>query len=370
MSVYRPKGSPFYHFDFQFRGDRFHGSTRQTERRTAEAVERTERERVKAAASAGTPAGAITLDHAAGRYWQEVGQHQAGAENTKVDLAYLIEHLGKDRPLDTITGDDVAKLVAWRRGHRIAATGKLVAPGTVDRTTKMLRRLFTHAREAWHMRFDREPVWRKHLIDKPHEHERVRELQDDEAARLDEVLRDDYRPLFDYAQATGQRKAECYGLRWSEVNWGTRQIVRRGKGGRPNMVPITDEVRAILWPLRGHHPEFVFTYVVQRTQKIKGEQLVKGERHPITKGSLNSRWRRMRKAAGVNDFRFHDFRHTFATGLLRDCNNLRIVQQALCHRDIKTTVRYAHVLDDDLARALDRHQKSRNKSRTALRKIG
>jgi hypothetical protein len=46
MSVYHPKGSPFY--DFQFRGSRFCGSTGRTSRREAEAVERAERERGRA----------------------------------------------------------------------------------------------------------------------------------------------------------------------------------------------------------------------------------------------------------------------------------------------------------------------------------
>ena len=47
MSVYRPKGSPFYHYDFQMRGRRFHGSTGRKSRRDAEAVEQGERERAK-----------------------------------------------------------------------------------------------------------------------------------------------------------------------------------------------------------------------------------------------------------------------------------------------------------------------------------
>jgi hypothetical protein len=144
----------------KYRGDRFCGSTRQTERRAAEAVEREERERAKVATKVATPG--MSLDQAAQRYWQEVAQHQVGANNTKHDLAFLIDHFGKERRLDTITGDDVAKLVAWRRGHRVPTTGKLVNSGTVDRTTKMLRRLFAYAKEAWHLRFDREPIFPMH----------------------------------------------------------------------------------------------------------------------------------------------------------------------------------------------------------------
>jgi integrase len=59
----------------------------------------------------------------------------------------------------------------------------------------------------------------------------VRELREDEADRLDAAMRDDYAPLFDFVRATGQRKSECYLLRWAEVDWGARQIKRKGKGG-------------------------------------------------------------------------------------------------------------------------------------------
>ena len=49
------------------------------------------------------------------------------------------------------------------------------------------------------------------------------------------------------------------------------------------------------------------------------------------------------KNAGVQDFRFHDFRHDFATKLLRETGNLKIVQRALNHAEIQSTARYAHV---------------------------
>ena len=47
-------------------------------------------------------------------------------------------------------------------------------------------------------------------------------------------------------------------------------------------MPITDAIREILWPLRGHHQDRVFTYVAQQT---RGD-MVRGERYPITKSGL------------------------------------------------------------------------------------
>jgi integrase len=371
VSVYKHKDSPFYHFDFQFKGARFHGSTGCTSKREAEAVERTERERAKQQVKSSS-AVSTKLDDVAGRYWNEIGQHHAGADTTWRDIERLIGYFGETKLLTEIQDDDVAKLVAWRRGHRVTPQGRgkknaapLVAPATVNRsTTEVLKKLFTRAK-AWGIRFDHEPNWKRHWLKEPQE--RVRELHAAEAERLDDATRDDYRPILDFASASGLRLNECL-LRWSEVNWDVRRVEKQGKGDKRVSVPITAAIREILWPLRGHHPEMVFTYVAKRTRK--GEKLVRGERYPITYNGLKSAWKRIRAAAAVTDFRFHDFRHDFATKLLRDSGNLKLVQKALNHADIKTTARYAHVMDDEVAAALDRVQKSRRKSRNPTSKVG
>jgi integrase len=164
------------------------------------------------------------------------------------------------------------------------------------------------------------------------------------------------------------RLKECVTLRWREVDFGARQIVRLGKGGRRVVFPITDSVRDILFPLQGQHPEFVFTYVAVYGNKRLG--LVRGERYPISYNGAKSAWQRIRARAGLIGFRFHDFRHDFGTKLLRDSGNLKLVQKAMNHRDIKSTLRYAHVLDDDVAAAVERLAESRKKSRKGDRKAG
>src|ERR1700736_1961820 len=97
MSVYRPKGSPFYQFDFWCRGHRFHGSTKRTNRREAEAVEREERERAKQKTAGRTSGVSLQIDDVAGRYWKEVGQHHAGADNTWRDLERLVKYFGRTK---------------------------------------------------------------------------------------------------------------------------------------------------------------------------------------------------------------------------------------------------------------------------------
>jgi integrase len=216
----------------------------------------------------------------------------------------------------------------------------------------------------WGVRFQHEPTWTRHLL--PESLERVRELSDAEADALAAVMRADYAPFFAFARATGLRLAECL-LRWSEVDWAVKQIRKPGKGGRYVMTWITSEVREILWPLRGHHPEFVFTYVPQRAGLIIPNE--NNSRRPITYAGVQMAWRRLRKRAGLVGFRFHDFRHDFASKVLRTTGNLKLTQKALNHRDIKTTLRYAHVLDSEVADAMEALAKSRKRPRINLKAV-
>jgi integrase len=321
----------------------------------------------------------LRLDDVAGRYWQEHGQHLAGAGNMWGLLGLLLEYFGKDKLITEIGDDDVARMVAWRRGHQAHRSSDLellISPHTVNTTLTALRRLFTRCK-LWGVRFQNEPKWSRHLLKVPAE--RVRELSDDEADKLDAVMRDDYRPFFDFARASGLRLRECL-LKWTEVegleisskprgqskapteNFAQRgQIVKLGKGGKRVSVPITLEIADILRPLRGHHPEFVFTFIAERSNCGR----ICGQRYPLTYAGVQSAWRRLKSRSGVEGLRFHDLRHDFATKLLRETGNLRLVQKALGHASIKTTTRYAHVLDSEVADAMERMSRNR-KLRTGL----
>jgi len=375
MSVYRAKKSPYWQYDFQIRGHRFHGSTECTARRDAEKFEAIERDkakaRVKAIARSQT---SLLIDDVADRLWNDSAQYDADSKATETNLARLIEYFGKAKALIDIDHGEAKKLIAWRRGHRVSRRGKLtkeerealplVANATVNRsTTKVLQRLFTFAKSEGAV-FEKEPKWGDLLLPEPPE--RVRELQNEEGAALDDAMRDDYEPFFAFVRASGLRLKECVTLRWSEVNFGTKQIVRVGKGSRRVVFPITPAVRDVLFALQGQHPEFVFTYVAICGNKRLNR--VRGQRYPLTYNGAKSTWQRMRAIAGLTDFRFHDFRHDFGTKLLRDSGNLKLVQKAMNHRDIKSTLRYVHVLDEDVAAAVERLAESRKKSRTTVRK--
>jgi integrase len=371
MSVYRPKKSPFYHYDFQLKGNRFFGSTECTARKDAERFESGERERAKSLLKAMQRSRAsLAIDDVADRLWEAKAQYDADSKATEANLERLIGYFGAAKPLTEIDHTAAMQMVAWRRGQRVSRrkdskSAPLIANATVNRSaTKVLERLFTFAK-AEKTLFENEPKWDELLLPEPEE--RVRELQDHEGTALDAATRADYEPFFSFVRASGMRLKECVTLRWSEVNFGTKQIVRIGKGGRRVVFPITTAIREILFPLQGHHEEFAFTYIATYGNRRLGR--VRGQRYPLSYTGTKSAWQRMRAASGVDDFRFHDLRHDFGTKLLRDSKNLKLVQKAMNHRDIKSTLRYAHVLDEDVAAAVEQLEESRKKSRTTVRKV-
>lgn len=393
MGIERRPTSKFYYYTFKHEGLRYSGSTQKTTEREALAVEKAEKAKVKAS-TFGLPKGqpaplhrassaARTLKEVCQRYFDEVGQHHSGHDNTLRDLNRLVQFFGEQRDITTITDNDVARLVTWRRKQRVPGKGPehtrpFLQPATINRsTTEVLKKLFTRAK-VWRVRFEYEPRWRDHWLEEPEE--RVREFYEGEAERLTEETRDDYAPILAFARATGFRRKTCALLCWQNVNWQTGWVTIKGKGRKTNRTPITNALRAILWPLREHASkptDPVFTYVAQRTQVQIGKRpaLVKGRRYPMTVSGLKTAWRRLRAKAGLDgkdgtdSFRFHDFRHDLGTKALREGATIMDVQKMLNHSKATTTMKYLHAADQDIRHALEARAASWMEPRPKLKEV-
>lgn len=366
MSIYKPQNSPYYAFDFQLKRRRFCGSTGSTSRTEAQKIERAKRSEAAKQLQAEAAAGAapLTVDAAAARYWLEVGQYHRGSDTTFANLERLVAYFGKAKRIDQIGDDDVAKLVAWRRAQRAGNSPKrpFVSNATVNRSTvEPLQKMLNRAAESWKVTLPLKPDWKLHLLPEPQE--RVREVRGGEEEIIAAAIRPDYLPIVKFARLSGLREAECL-LRKDDVDLADGTIWRTGKGGKRIRKPISTAMRTILMAEMANPTEFVFTYVAHRAVK-GGNGHVRGARLSITASGLKSIWRRSKsRKSGAKlpaDLRFHDLRHDFATKLLRETRNLRLVQIALGHSKIETTTKYAHVLEEEVLAGMEAMTKTTRK---------
>lgn len=141
---------------------------------------------------------------------------------------------------------------------------------------------------------------------------------------------------------TGMRVAELVGLQVGDVDLEAKTLRLAAKGGKRPQKFITRECRQLLQPLvRGKAKEDpVF-------QSAGG--------HAITDRQVRRILNHWASLTGITkDVHPHLLRHTFATSLLQQTGNLRLVQLALDHESPKTTAIYAHVVDGELQSAMEK----------------
>ena len=377
MSVYRRGSAKNFSYDFQLQNLRFSGTLPTANEREAKRLEKEirEREKIKLAASKGTrPDGRMTLEVATSRYWDEVGQHHKNASTTWKSLGWLTAAIGSKTLLDQISDDLVAELVAKRRAEtkptnrkkkkKDAPPPKLVGPATVNRTmTEVLRKVMNRAQNVWKVSVG-DITWRQHFLKEPKE--RIREATEAEESGVMAELERGYDDAVAFAFASGCRRGEIVprdpndknaeeryrGLVWRRVDFGNRQFIVVGKGGKERIIPMTTTLFKLLWRQQGNHTEHVFTYEAARTLKKEGLERVRGQRYPITDAGLRTAMRRAVDGAGVTNLRFHDTRHTMATRTLRS-SNIKVVQNMLGHERITTTEKYAHAMVEDIRAGME-----------------
>lgn len=347
MTVYKSKNSPYWQYDFQIRGRRYHGSTGCTSKRAAEAVERRERH---AAALPETRRPPITVDEAAGLY-QDHAETLPSWPTINYMLDALVDGLGARKLVSEITQRDLQIYFARRRDSRSNAT--------VNREIENARAMWRHADDS---KYDigEIPNWSALMF-------KVgktvpRELSAEEERRLFQHLRADVRDAVEFMLKSGWRRGEVLGLRWSDVTMPTKQARTKIKGGDTIARPLTTALVEIIARQKVAGP-FVFTYVCEKNR----DKRRKGERYPLTPTALRKPFAEALTAAKIDGFRIHDLRHTRGTRIVRATGSLAAAKGALAHQRIETTLRYAHVLDQDIRDALDASD-SRNSPEARPRK--
>jgi len=136
---------------------------------------------------------------------------------------------------------------------------------------------------------------------------------------------------------TGCRRGEIRDLKWSEVD-GDALRLADGKTG-PRTVHLSAAARAVIDRQRRGNGRFVFPSPVDP-----------GRPH----GGNLALWNRVRERAGLAGVRLHDLRHTYASQAVMKGVPLPVVARLPGHRNVRMTMRYAHVGDRDVMEAAER----------------
>ncbi|MCK7611998.1 tyrosine-type recombinase/integrase [Roseibium sediminicola] len=340
--------SPYYHYDFVLTIDghrrRFHGSTGETTKSRAQKFEDKEKRRVRDEG----PNDNMTLGEACLRYHEEVIEGTSNEINELAAMKHCCRLIGSDRRLTSLTTDDIAIAVRKRAGETKGKKNPtLIAPATVNRQIiEIMRKVLKRAKRVWHVRLDLDAYdWAGMRLKEPKE--RVREFVGDEADRFWDMMRADYAPFVWFLLSRGLRVNAVTGMSKDRLDEPRNRIQIWIKGEGWVWVPVTKEQMAVIVQEAKKAPgKAVWSYEMQRHPH-------RGKRRPITYNGFRRTIQTALKAAGITDFRIHDLRHDFASKLLRKTRDLALVQKALKHADISSTVRYAHVLDEDVREGLE-----------------
>lgn len=337
MAPYKPKNSPYWHYDFWLGGHRHTGSCKTGSFEEAKVIEARRRTEI---AQGSKPSSSTTIAVAFGTYYQRHARHRKSANDILIKISRIGERLGNDKLLSDLTNRDIAAYVTIRREE--------VSNASVNRELVLARAAFKYCADVLEVEIGK-INWKSHMLDEPRE--RTRCLTDDEERLLLEAVREDFRPLIRFCLLTGCRVSSARTLTWANVkNGAVRLMVKSKTQGEFHELPITDLVAEILDCVREDHPLYVFTY-----RCFKGRsQRKQGDRYPFSAGGWRKEWGRALKLAGIEDFRFHDLRHTAGTRLLKEHQNIALVKKVLGHKDLSSTMRYAHVDMTDISKALSR----------------
>lgn len=218
--------------------------------------------------------------------------------------------------------------------YKVSRKNQGKKPATINKEFAMLQKAFNLAVKQWEWMKDNPCL----KIPKEKENnERDRWLSDDEEKRLLENSPQWLRDIIVFDLHTGLRQDELLSLTWDRVDLFRKVIIiQESKNGKPRTIPLNQIALDILMAktkVRSLISNLVFPSIVMT--KINRRNLVRS--FDIVK-----------EKAGIQNFHFHDLRHTFATRLAQRGVDLYRISKLLGHQSITMTQRYAHHCPESL----------------------
>lgn len=237
------------------------------------------------------------------------------SEREKSALRVFLK-LYHDRPLDEVSGADIASALLKK------------TPSTANRTINIIRAALRMAHQAGML-----PEVPK-IPKRKEPPQSIRFLTREEWDRLDKELVPHVQAAARFAVSTGLRHANVFGLKWRDVDL-KRKIAwvhaSEAKGKKAIGVPLNDMAVAAVKSQEGNSDEWVFTYAGRKI------------------GSVKKAWHAALERAGIEDFVWHDLRHTWASWHVQNGTPLAVLKELGGWKSMDMVMRYAHLAPDHLA---------------------
>ena len=275
--------------------------------------------------------GSMTLSDLVEVYLQDWALEHKDLKNQMWRAAWWVERLGNKRLKDITPG-----LIRTA----LASMGTVVLPATSNRQRAVISSILTYVVREEYIPVNPCSRVRSRKVT----NRRIRFLQDAERERLlDACDRSDWSRLgllVRLALGTGARRGELLGLTWSDIDF-NRGVARLAetKNGEPRVLPIPSRVLDEMKRHRAVGQAYLF-----ESERNPGKPMVEFRKH----------FYKATRAAGLENFRFHDLRHSAASVLVMAGATLHETAEILGHKSVVTTQRYAHLSDQHKAELTER----------------
>jgi integrase len=283
-----------------------------------------------------------TLREMVDRYIENVLIHKPKTyKNQKMQLEWWADTIGYH-----LLSDVTPALIGECRDKLLSETTKRKkqrSPATVVRYMAAISHAFTIAVNEWEW-LEYSPVSK---VKKPKEARgRVRYLDDDERAKLLAACQESGNHylyvIVVLAITTGMRQGEILGLRWKDIDLlRSCAVLHETKNGERRRVPI---------------PQFAAQFLVEmsKVRRIDTPLVFPGNKDPQKPIDIRNIWDGAVTKAELEDFRFHDLRHTAASYLAMNGATLAEIAEVLGHKTLQMVKRYAHLSDAHTAGVVER----------------
>lgn len=301
----------------------------------------------------------VTFDDACMR-WLEEKAEKKSLKDDRGRMAFWLAHF-EGVPLKALTEQKIYAAVskmsnrkhleAWRlRAAKAQEEGRpapdyTALPVTTSTKAKhlaLMKAMLRAAEREWKW-LEKAPVIKIPTI----RNKRVRWLEPEEAKRLIDECPEPLKSVVKFALATGLRRSNIINLEWQQIDMQRRVAwinPEDSKSNRAIGVALNDTACRVLREQIGNHHKWVFVHT-KAGNRADGTMTPEVRKMRID----NSRsWDSACKRAGIEDFRFHDLRHTWASWLIQSGVPLSVLQEMGGWESIEMVRRYAHLAPNHL----------------------